>query len=63
MTAGAPRVRGVPLGRSIAEEKPVRKVNTIFEWCNDVVASRLFYTELLGLEEAFFDEYRGWLNY
>lgn len=41
----------------------MRKVNTIFEWCSDIVATRLFYTDLLGLEETFFDEGRGWLNY
>lgn len=41
----------------------MRKVNTIFEWCNDILATRLFYTDLLGLDETFFDEARGWLNY
>lgn len=41
----------------------MRKLNTIFEWCNDIVSTRHFYTELLGLDETFYDEGRGWLNY
>jgi len=41
----------------------MRKLNTVFEWCNDIVATRAFYSELLGLQETFFDEGRGWLNY
>lgn len=38
-------------------------VNTVIEWCNDVRTMRGFYTELLGMNETFFDENRGWLTY
>lgn len=41
----------------------MQKLNTVFEWCNDIKAMRRFYTELLGLEETFYDEERGWLNH
>lgn len=41
----------------------MRKLNTVFEWCNDIAATRRFYTELLGLDETFYHQERGWLNY
>ena len=39
------------------------RLNTVFHWCNDIAATRRFYTELLGLEETYFDEKQGWLTY
>ena len=41
------------------------ELNTIFRWCNDVAPMRQFYSDCLGLEEAFFrdDEEHGWLTY
>lgn len=41
------------------------ELNTIFRWCNDVVAMRHFYTDCLGLTETYFrnDEEHGWLTY
>lgn len=41
----------------------MKKLNTVFEWCSDVVSVRRFYTDLIGLEETFFDEEKGWLTY
>jgi len=37
--------------------------NTIFSYCNDVATMRHFYTDLLGLEETYFDDEQGWLTY
>jgi len=41
------------------------RVNTLFEWCNDISATRAFYTDLLGLTETNYrdDEKIGWLSY
>ncbi|HVE93071.1 MAG TPA: VOC family protein [Actinomycetota bacterium] len=41
----------------------MRKVNTIFTWCNDIESMRRFYTDLLGLQETFYDAERGWLSH
>lgn len=41
------------------------RIHTLFYWCNDVVAMRHFYTDLIGLKEAYFrnDEAHGWITY
>ena len=38
-------------------------LHTLFEPCNDIAATRAFYSELLGLSESFYDGGRGWLTY
>ena len=38
-------------------------MNTMFELCNDVARTRTFYSELLGLNETFYDAEQGWLTY
>lgn len=37
--------------------------STRYVYCNDIIAIRHFYTELIGLEETFFDADQGWLTY
>jgi catechol 2,3-dioxygenase-like lactoylglutathione lyase family enzyme len=39
------------------------RLNTVFSWCNEIAATRRFYTDMLGLEETYFDEKQGWLTY
>jgi len=38
--------------------------NTFFYWCNDIDKMRHFYSELLGLEETYYqnDSERGWYS-
>ncbi len=51
----------------MTEEKPKPTVNVkfIFSMCNDIVAMRHFYTELLGMQEqAFFNQKEfGYISY
>ena len=44
---------------------PKIHISTIFKWCTDIEAMRRFYTDLLGLEETFFQHEgsQGWLTY
>lgn len=37
--------------------------STLYVYCNDIPAMRHFYTNLIGLEESFFDAEHGWLTY
>ena len=37
-------------------------LTTMFLWCNDITAIRHFYAELIGFEETFYDEERGWFT-
>jgi catechol 2,3-dioxygenase-like lactoylglutathione lyase family enzyme len=39
------------------------RLETVFEWCNDIAAMRRFYTDLLGLDETFFSADHGWLRH
>ncbi len=41
------------------------KIQTIFQWCNDVNKMREFYSDVLGLTETYFldDDKYGWLTY
>lgn len=41
----------------------VASLNTIVEWCNEITETQRFYTELLGLDQTYFDEAKGWLTY
>lgn len=41
----------------------MQRLETIFEWCNDITEMRRFYTDLLGLEETFFNADYGWLRH
>jgi hypothetical protein len=45
--------------------KPMISIRFIFTMCNDIVAMRHIYSELIGLEEISFkdDEEWGWLSY
>ena len=36
--------------------------STLFSYCNDITTMREFYIEMLGLEETYFDDERGWLT-
>lgn len=51
----------------MVEEKPKPKVNIkfIFSMCNDIIAIRHFYTELLGMQEQAFMNQKefGYLSY
>lgn len=41
------------------------KLHTVFRWCNDVDTMRVFYSDLLGLNETYYrnDNEHGWLTY
>lgn len=41
------------------------KIHTLYYWCNDILATQNFYTNLLGLDEDYFrnDETMGWVTY
>jgi hypothetical protein len=46
------------------EPRPMTaRINTLFLWCNDAAAMRVFYTDVVGLKETFFDNGPGWLTY
>jgi catechol 2,3-dioxygenase-like lactoylglutathione lyase family enzyme len=38
-------------------------LNTIFTWCNEIAAMRSFYTDVIGLEETYYNADHGWLTY
>jgi len=37
-------------------------ISTLFYWCNDIVATRHFYANLIGFEETYYNEQAGWFT-
>jgi catechol 2,3-dioxygenase-like lactoylglutathione lyase family enzyme len=51
-------------GDIVAEkDKPDVNVRFLFNHCNDLTATRGFYTDVIGLHEAAYDEEQGYLVY
>ncbi len=52
-------------GSDMTDENNTPNVNVrfIFNYCNDPAAMRVFYSEIIGLKEAAFDEEQGYLVY
>lgn len=52
-------------GSDMADENNIPNVNVrfIFNHCNDLTVAREFYTDLIGLREAAYDEEQGYLVY
>jgi catechol 2,3-dioxygenase-like lactoylglutathione lyase family enzyme len=47
----------------VEKDKPGINVRFVFNHCNDLTATRGFYTDLVGLREAAYDDEQGYLVY